>query len=39
MYSNLKTNVFDVAVIWQNNIAVNSFDQFVVTKTDDSLEV
>ena len=38
-YTNLKTKVYNVPIIWKNNICQNTFDQFVLTKSDYSIEV
>jgi hypothetical protein len=38
-YTNLKTKVSNVPIIWKNNICQNTFDQFVLTKSDYTIEV
>ncbi len=39
LYTNLKTKVYDQPIVWKNNIVLNAFDHFSVSKTDWTIEV
>ena len=39
LYTNLKTKNYNVPVVWKNNLVVNTFDQFTLTKNDWTIEV